>query len=107
MASSTASADSPLPVLRLKRGEERRLSGGHLWVFSNEVDTGATPLTAFSPGDLVQVQSDRGKFMGFAYVNPHSLISARILGRDPGHAPDKSLIVHRLKVALSLRRRLF
>src|SRR5690348_11336916 len=32
--------------LRLKRGEERRLSGGHLWVFSNEIDTDATPLTA-------------------------------------------------------------
>ncbi len=31
----------PRPELRLKRGEDRRLSAGHLWVFSNEIDTDA------------------------------------------------------------------
>jgi 23S rRNA (cytosine1962-C5)-methyltransferase len=96
-----------LPALRLKRGEERRLASGHVWVFSNEVDTEATPLTAFAPGDAVQLESDRGRFLGYAYVNPHSLICARILGRDPEHPPGKSLLVHRLQVALGLRRRLY
>ncbi len=38
--------DTPLlPELRLKRGEDRRISAGHLWVFSDEVDTQRTPLT--------------------------------------------------------------
>ncbi len=97
-----------LPLLRLKRNEDRRLSAGHLWVFSNEVDTAATPLTGFKPGELCQVMSARDKFMGFAYVNPRALICARILGRDPQHPPgDKGLIVHRLQVALSLRERVF
>jgi 23S rRNA (cytosine1962-C5)-methyltransferase len=97
-----------LPILRLKRNEDRRLSAGHLWVFSNEVDTAQTPLTGFKPGDLCQVMSARDKFMGFAYVNPRALICARILGRDPQHPPgDKGLIVHRLQVALSLRERVF
>ena len=67
------------PHLRLRRGEDRRLSAGHLWVFSNEVDIAATPLTAFAVGSLCQVTSDRDKFLGYAYVNPHSLICARIL----------------------------
>ncbi|MGC3982190.1 MAG: class I SAM-dependent rRNA methyltransferase [Steroidobacteraceae bacterium] len=97
-----------LPILRLKRNEDRRLSAGHQWVFSNEVDTAQTPLTAFKPGDLCQVMSARDKFMGFAYVNPRALICARILGRDPQHPPgDKGLIVHRLQVALSLRERVY
>ena len=101
-------ADSPeLPELRLKRGEDRRLSAGHLWVFSNEVDTARTPLPGFEPGALCRVVSDRDKFLGYAYVNPHSLICARILGRDPEYPPSKSLIVHRLQVAQSLRRSLF
>ena len=98
---------SQLPELRLKRGEDRRLSAGHLWVFSNEVDTARTPLPSFEPGALCRVVSDRDKFLGYAYVNPHSLICARILGRDPEHPPDKSLIVHRLQVAQSLRRSLY
>jgi len=102
-----AEATAPLRELRLKRGEDRRLSAGHLWVFSNEVDTARTPLTAFEPGELCRVVSDRDKFLGYAYVNPHSLISARLLGRDPEFVPGKSLIVHRLQVAQSLRRSLY
>lgn len=102
------SIDTPqLPELRLKRGEDRRLSAGHLWVFSNEVDTQRTPLTKFAVGAHVRVVSDRDKFLGYAYVNPHSLICARILGRDAEHPPSKSLIVHRLQVALALRRSLY
>jgi 23S rRNA (cytosine1962-C5)-methyltransferase len=95
------------PELRLKPREDRRLSAGHLWVFSNEVDTARTPLTGFEPGSLCRVVSDRDKFLGYAYVNPASLISARILSRDAQHAPDKSLLVHRLQVAQSLRRSLY
>jgi len=95
------------PVLKLKRGEDRRLRAGHLWIFSNEVDTAATPLTAFEPGAAVQVLSDRDQFLGFAYVNPRTLIAARIVGRDAAYPLDASLIVHRLRVALSLRERLY
>lgn len=104
---NTHTSTSPLAELRLKRGEDRRLSGGHLWVFSNEVDIARTPLTAFDAGALCRVVSDRGKFLGYGYVNPHSLICARILGRDEAHPPGKSLLVHRLQVALSLRNALY
>ena len=79
----TSDATRQFPELRLKHGEDRRLSAGHLWVFSNEVDTARTPLTDFEPGALCRIVSERDKFLGYAYVNPHSLICARILGRDP------------------------
>src|SRR4026207_1825666 len=85
-----------IPELRLKRGEDRRLTAGHLWVFSNEVDTDATPLTSFAPGDQVRIVSDRARFLGYAYVNPRSLICARIVSRDAAHVIGKSLLVHRL-----------
>jgi 23S rRNA (cytosine1962-C5)-methyltransferase len=97
----------PVPVLKLKRGEDRRLRAGHLWIFSNEVDTAATPLTQFEPGAAVQVHSDRDQFLGFAYVNPRTLIAARIVGRDADYPLDGSLLVHRLRVALALRERLY
>ena len=96
-----------IPVLKLKRGEDRRLRAGHLWIFSNEVDTQATPLTQFEPGAAVQVHSDRDQFLGFAYVNPRTLIAARIVGRDAAYPLDASLLVHRLRVALALRERLY
>lgn len=96
-----------IPVLKLKRGEDRRLRAGHLWIFSNEVDTAATPLTAFEPGAAVQVHSDRDQFLGHAYVNPRTLIAARIVGRDAAYPLDASLLVHRLGVALALREKLY
>jgi 23S rRNA (cytosine1962-C5)-methyltransferase len=96
-----------LPVLRLKRHEDHRVSAGHLWIFSNEIDTAATPLAGFAPGSLAAVRSDRDRFLGYAYVNPHSLISARILSRHAAYPPGGSLLVHRLNVALALRERLY
>ncbi len=97
---------SPAP-LRLKKHEDRRLRAGHVWIYSNEVDTAATPLTAFEAGDAVEIQSVDGKTLGTGYVNPHSLICARLVSRDPEHVLNQSLLVHRFNVAQSLRARLF
>lgn len=95
-----------LPILRLKKHEERRLRAGHLWVFSNEVDTQASPLTAFAPGDLVRVVSAREHDLGIATVHPHALICARILARDPTAVIDRDWLTARLRTALALRERL-
>ena len=96
-----------LPELRLKPREDRRLGAGHLWVFSNEVDNERTPLSGFATGALCRVIGDRERFLGYAYVNPHALICARILGRDGRYPPGRPLFVHRLQVALALRERLY
>src|SRR3569833_2550733 len=52
------------------------------------------------------MQSHRGQFLGYAYVNPHALICARSVGRDITHPVDRALIAQRLEVALALRKRL-
>src|SRR3984885_10374204 len=94
-----------LPVLRLKRNEDRRLHAGHLWIFSNEVDTGQTPLTKFKAGELVRVLAHNDRALGLAYVNPQSLISARMLGT--WKIPDAAWLAVRIRTALSLRERLY
>jgi 23S rRNA (cytosine1962-C5)-methyltransferase len=97
---------SDVSILKLKRGEDRRIRSGHLWIFSNEIDNAATPLAGFSAGARARVHSDRDQFLGHAYVNPHALICARIVGRDAAQPLDRALIEQRLKVALALRERL-
>ena len=96
-----------VPVLRLKRGEERRLRSGHLWVYSNEVDTAATPLKALTPGGEVVVEDSRGKPLGRAYANPHSLICARLFARDPNQSLDRAFLEKRIAEAVNLREMLF
>ncbi|MCB1570378.1 MAG: class I SAM-dependent rRNA methyltransferase, partial [Xanthomonadales bacterium] len=96
-----------LPALYLKRGEDTRLRAGHLWVFSNEVDVARSPLGGFEPGQACVIVDSRDKPIGVGYVNPNSLICARLVSRGIEHALDRSLLVHRLKVALALRERLY
>ena len=52
------------PALVLRKGEDRRLRAGHLWVFSNEVDVAKTPLTAFAPGGPVRILDQGGRGLG-------------------------------------------
>ncbi len=91
------------PGLVLGKNEERRLEAGHLWIFSNEVDTKRTPLTAIEPGAQVPLWSSRGKFLAMAGVNPHSLICARVYSYTRGEALDGALLGQRLQNALQLR----
>ncbi|RME34946.1 MAG: class I SAM-dependent rRNA methyltransferase [Gammaproteobacteria bacterium] len=95
------------PPLILKRNEERRLRAGHLWVFSNEVDTARTPLDGFEPGELVRILAHNGKVLGVGYVNPRSLICARLLTRGESHDFDAGMLRRRIEQALSLREVLF
>ncbi len=94
-------------VLRLGKNHDRRLRAGHLWIYSNEIDTDATPLKGFEPGQVVNIENAQGKWQGLGYVNPNSLICARLVTRSHGIALDGSLLVHRIKVALALRERLY
>lgn len=96
-----------LQSLRLKKNADRRLKAGHLWLYSNEIDTEVTPFKSLEVGSQVIVEAANGKAMGVAYVNPHSLICARLVSRDPTQGLDRSLLVHRLNQALALRQRLF
>ncbi|MGH8183979.1 MAG: class I SAM-dependent rRNA methyltransferase [Rhodanobacteraceae bacterium] len=95
------------PALCLKRGEDARLRAGHLWVFANEVDVARSPLHTFQPGEACAIVDVRGKPIGVGYVNPHSLICARLVARGVEYPLDASLLTHRLQVALALRERLY
>lgn len=96
-----------MQTLRLNKGADRRLRGGHLWIYSNEVDTAVSPLRGFSAGEQVVVESSQGKALGIAYLNPNTLICGRLVSRDVSLPLNRSLLVHRLNIALSLREQCF
>lgn len=100
-----SSEAAQLPALRLKRNEDRRLHAGHLWIFSNEVDTAQTPLPKFKAGELVRVLAHNDRALGLAYVNPKSLIAARVL--ETWKIPDTAWLAARMRAAMTLRDRLY
>ncbi|MBL8670185.1 MAG: class I SAM-dependent rRNA methyltransferase [Alphaproteobacteria bacterium] len=100
-----ALAGAAHPTIRLKPGGERRLLQGHPWAYSNEVQM--TPeAKAVPPGSPVVLETANGMPLGVALFNPHPLVSARLLARDPATGIDADFIAARLSAALALRERL-
>jgi 23S rRNA (cytosine1962-C5)-methyltransferase len=91
---------APLPRLALKKNQDRRVRGGHPWIFSNEV---AGIEGAVQDGALVDVFDSRGAFLGRAYYNRKSLICARLLTRGRDEI-DLDFFARRLERAVQYRR---
>ncbi|GAA5524616.1 ribosomal RNA large subunit methyltransferase I [Microbulbifer aestuariivivens] len=89
----------------LNRGAERRLKRGHLWIYSNEVDTKRSPLKGIESGSQCTVCDSQGKKLGTAFINPSQLICGRLVSRD-GEL-DRPLLRQRLRTALNMRQRYF
>ena len=88
---------------------EKLLKGGHVWVYADEV-------TRFEPiredpaggipadGDLVQVKSAKGRFLGTGFYNSHSLIRVRLVSRNANDRFDDAFWERRVRYALQYRR---
>ncbi|HBG91962.1 MAG: hypothetical protein A2X54_09850 [Nitrospirae bacterium GWF2_44_13] len=88
--------------IHLKR--TKRINDGHLWVFSNELHENPKK---YAPGSIVDLYDMKDAFIGIGYINPQSLISVRILTRDPDNiGVDKEFFRRQIKDALMLREKL-
>jgi 23S rRNA (cytosine1962-C5)-methyltransferase len=87
----------------LKKREDKRLLAGHLWVFSNEIDTAITPIKGIAAGAAVTIENANGKFLCHAYANPASLITARVTSRRLSRPFEAALLHERLGRARALR----
>ena len=97
----------PSAELYLRKGADRRLRAGHLWVYSNEVDSKKTPLGQFQAGDMVCVRGADGTVLGSAYMEPQSLICARVYALRERRELDVSLLTFLIGRALGSRQAAF
>ncbi len=95
-----------IPTIRLQPGHHKRARYGYPWVYSNEIAMDAAA-KALPRGSLVRLEASNGEKLGVATFNPHTLIAARILARDPATVIDEGFIAAKLKAALELRERLY
>src|SRR5947209_5010184 len=80
--------------LRKKIGD--RVVSGHPWIFGNEL--GDSEGTA-EPGDIVEVYSSNGSFIGKGYINPASQIRIRLLTREKSEVIDDLFFYKRINDA--------
>lgn len=81
-------------------GKEKRVLGGHPWVFRSDI---AQVSGTYEPGDVLDVVSSRGRFLGRAFYNPKSQISLRMMTLHD-EPVDRDFIFRRVREAVEYRR---
>ncbi len=91
-------------IVGLKKGEEKRIKSGHLWIFNNEIEK-VSDLT--QNGEIVEVLDFKGNFLAKGYYNKHSLISVRILSKDKDQKIDKNYLTEKINQAYQYRKKIY
>jgi 23S rRNA (cytosine1962-C5)-methyltransferase len=89
--------------VHLNKKISQRVSNGHPWIFSNEVNRVDE---AIKPGDIVEVFTHDDKFVGKGYINPQSQIMVRLLTRDKNETVDEQFFYNRISKAWDYRKKI-
>lgn len=94
----------------LKKNEERRIRQGHLWVFSNEIQSVECRVESEEcrvvNGELAEVYDSKNNFIGYGFYNANSLIAVRIISYEK-EIDLKVLLEKRLLAAFNFRKTVY
>jgi len=91
----------PYAKLYITRKGEKAARSGHPWVYGEEV---LRVDGAYQTGDLVDVCSEKGKYLGTGFANDISKIRVRIVSTNANDTFDESFWRRRVQYALDYRR---
>lgn len=91
----------PYPILTVNEKAARSLRAGHPWVYGAET-TG--PDQPYQNGDIVDVVSHKGRWLGAGVINDHSKIRVRLLSRNTNDRFDEAFWRRRIQYALDYRK---
>ena len=94
-------AQRPYPQITITPKGEAALVGGHPWVYEGEVTGFSGPV---SDGQLVDVISRRGSWLGCGFFNSRSRIRVRVLSRNPNDRFDRAFWRRRIQYAWDYRK---
>ncbi|WP_407384178.1 class I SAM-dependent rRNA methyltransferase [Ruminococcus sp.] len=79
---------------------ERFIKGGHIWVYGDEV---LAVDGSYENGDIVDVLTEKGRYLGSGYINDHSKIRVRIISKNANDRFDEAFYRRRIDYALDYR----
>ena len=89
------------PVFTVTPKAARSLRAGHPWVYGEEI---TAVEGGYRNGDMVDVVSSKGRYLGTGWVNDHSKIRVRILSRNANDTFDEAFFRRRVRYALDYRK---
>lgn len=84
----------------LVKNKEKRVEYGHPWIFRSDIEA---INGSFIPGDVLDIYSQKGRFLGRGYYNPASQIAIRILTRQEEKI-DRDFLYKRIVQAWEYRK---
>ncbi len=94
-------AERPYTKINITPKGERALKGGHPWVFADEV----TALSGgYENGDIVDVYSQKERYLGSGFINDNSKIRVRLVSRNANDRFDEAFWERRVRYAFEYRR---
>ncbi len=87
----------------LRKKISDRVVNGHPWIFGNELGDSEGD---YEPGDMVEVFSSNGSFVGKGYVNPASQIRIRLVTRERNDVIDDAFFKRRIEEAWAYRKQI-
>ncbi len=89
------------PKATITQKAERALRGGHPWVYGEEIlSLSEQP----ENGALVDVFSQKDRYLGTGFYNSHSKITVRLLSRNANDRFDEAFFERRLQYAIAYRK---
>ncbi len=77
------------------------LRGGHPWVYFDEI----TAVNGdYENGDIVDVYSQKDRYLGSGFINDNSKIRVRIISRNANDKFDEAFFERRVKYAIDYRK---
>ena len=93
--------ERPFPALTVTDKAARSLRGGHPWVYAGEVRTACDPCP---DGEITDVFSTKGRWLGAGFYNSRSKIRVRVLTRSTNDMLDEPFFDRRVRYAVDYRR---
>ena len=91
----------PYAKLTITKKGERAARSGHPWVYGEEV---THVEGTYQTGDIVDVYSDKDRYLGTGFANDISKIRVRIVSRNANDRFDEAFWQRRIKYALDYRK---
>ena len=88
-------------VIQVSPKGERQIRAGHPWVYYNDIlqtESGA------QNGEIVDVVSEKGRYLGSGFYNDHSKIRVRLLSHNANDRFDEAFFERRLRYAWDYRK---
>ena len=92
--------DRGYPTVTVSKKCEKFIRDGHVWVYFDEI---RAVDGSYENGDIVDVLTEKGRYLGSGYINDHSKIRVRIISKNPNDRFDEAFYRRRVGYALDYR----